>query len=46
VHTNGPHTYDWESQASYGSGGTGGPQANHGRGANGFAGIVIVWEYK
>ena len=45
VHANSPHTYDQETQAAPGSGGTGGAR-NHGRGANGRSGIVIVWEYR
>jgi hypothetical protein len=45
VHANSPHTYDQETQAAPGSGGTGGAR-DHGRGANGRNGMVIVWEYK
>jgi hypothetical protein len=45
VHANSPHTYDQETLASPGAGGTGGAR-DHGRGANGRGGIVIIWEYR
>jgi hypothetical protein len=45
VHANSPHTYDQETQAAPGAGGTGGAR-DHGRGANGRTGLIIVWEYR
>ena len=44
VHHNGPHTYDYETICAPGSGGPGAANT-HGRGANGFRGMIIVWEY-
>jgi hypothetical protein len=45
VHNNSPHTYDHETRAAPGAGGTGGAR-NHNRGANGKDGMIIVWEYR
>lgn len=45
VHANSPHTYDFEAEAAPGTGGTGGAR-DHGRGANGKGGFIIVWEYR
>ena len=44
-HHNAPHTYDYETWATPGVGGSGAPNT-HGRGANGRDGMIVVWNLR